>query len=58
MWELIRRRDLIRFGKFEDVEFVENKDPLRKWFPIPYSILEKAVRDEYGNPIWTQNPGY
>lgn len=58
VWELIRRRDLIRFGKFEDVEFVENKDPLRKWFPIPYSILEKAVRDEYGNPIWTQNPGY
>lgn len=58
VWELVRRRDLIRFGKFESVEFVSNKDPLRKWFPIPYSILEKAVRDEYGNPIWTQNPGY
>jgi hypothetical protein len=58
VWELVRRRDLIRFGKFESVEFVSNKDPLRKWFPIPYSILEKAVRDEFGNPIWTQNPGY
>lgn len=60
-WENIRRRDLIRFGKFSDpsyVEYVTNTEDFRKWFPIPYSVLEKAPRDENGNPIWTQNPGY
>jgi hypothetical protein len=60
-WEMVRRRDLIRFGKFSDpnyVEYVSNTDPTRNWFPIPYSVLEKAVRDENGNRIWTQNEGY
>lgn len=60
-WENIRRRDLIRFGKFNDpsyVEYVTRTDECRKWFPIPYSVLEKSVRDDSGNPIWTQNPGY
>ena len=60
-WELVRRRDLIRFGKFnkpEYVEYVTATDNYRKWFPIPYSVLEKSLRDENGNPIWTQNPGY
>ncbi len=60
-WENIRRRDLIRFGKFNNpsyVEYVSVTDEYRKWFPIPYSVLEKSVRDENGNAIWTQNPGY
>ena len=60
-WEMVRRRDLIRFGKFSDpnyVEYVSNTDPTRNWFPIPYSVLEKAVRDKNGNRIWTQNEGY
>lgn len=60
-WENIRRRDLIRFNKFSDsnyVQYVEGKEDFRKWFPIPYSVIEKSVRDDQGNPIWTQNPGY
>lgn len=60
-WEMIRRRDLIRFGKFNDptyLQYVEAKDDFRKWFPIPFSVLEKCKRDENGNRIWTQNQGY
>lgn len=60
-WENIRRRDLIRCGKFGDknyVQYVTSTDKYREWFPIPYSVLEKAVRDENGQPIWTQNAGY
>ena len=59
-WENIRRRDLIRFGKFGAPynQYVKANDEFRKWFPIPYNILEKAERDENGNPIWTQNLGY
>lgn len=60
-WENMRRRDLIRFGKFNQasyVQFITATDSYRKWFPIPYKILEKSVRDENGNPVWTQNPGY
>lgn len=60
-WELVRRRDLIRFGKFNDpdyVQYVTGRNEYRKWFPIPYSVLEKSKRDENGNPYWTQNDGY
>lgn len=60
-WENIRRRDLIRFGKFNNpayVEYVSATDAYRKWFPIPYSVLEKSKRDENGKAIWTQNEGY
>jgi hypothetical protein len=60
-WENVRRRDLIRCGKFGDpsyVQYVTATDKYREWFPIPYSVLEKAVRDENGMPIWTQNNGY
>ncbi len=57
-WECIRRRDLIRFDKFDKIEFVTAKEPFRRWFPIPFSVIEKAKRDENGNPIWTQNKGY
>lgn len=60
-WENVRRRDLLRYQKFSDsnyVQYIEGTEDFRKWFPIPYSVIEKSVRDEQGNPIWTQNPGY
>lgn len=59
-WENLRRRDLIRFGEFEKVQYVEGlgKMEYRRWFPIPYTVLEKAERGEDGKSIWTQNPGY
>lgn len=60
-WENVRRRDLLRYNKFSDsnyVQYIEGKEDFRKWFPIPYSVIEKSVRDEQGNPIWTQNNGY
>ena len=61
-WEMVRRRDLIRFDKFNDASYVDylasGLNSTRNWFPIPYSVLEKAERDENGNAIWTQNPGY
>lgn len=57
-WECIRRRDLLRFDQFDKVEYVTGKEAFRRWFPIPFSVIEKAKRDENGNPIWTQNEGY
>lgn len=57
-WENLRRRDLIRYGQFGKIQYVTNSDKTREWFPIPYSVLEKSERDENGQPIWTQNPGY
>lgn len=60
-WEMVRRRDLIRYGRFGDpsyVEYVTNTAASRNWFPIPAEILEKSVKDENGNDLWTQNEGY
>lgn len=58
-WELLRRRDLIRFDEYKNVEFVEDKGSYRNWFPIPYAVIERSLRDpKTGKPIWTQNPGY
>ena len=58
-WENARRRDLIRFGQFEKIQYVKNTAETRRWFPIPYSVLQKAVVDpETGKKLWTQNPGY
>ena len=57
-WECIRRRDLIRFNQFDKVEYVTGNEDFRRWFPIPFSVIEKAKRDENGTPIWTQNEGY
>lgn len=60
-WEMVRRRDLIRYNKFNDIQYVTDakaKEPVRKWFPIPYSVLQKSLLDEQGNPVWTQTPGY
>lgn len=57
-WEGIRRRDLIRFGKFNDSKYVqflnekaEGKSHLN-WFPIPRKMLETS------GGVWTQNKGY
>ena len=58
---MVRRRDLIRFDKFDDIQYVTSasaKQSVRKWFPIPYSVLEKSLIDENGNKVWTQTPGY
>lgn len=60
-WEMVRRRDLIRYGKFNDIQYVASsaKTAVRKWFPIPYSILEKSLIDpQTGQKVWTQTPGY
>ncbi|MGN1225924.1 MAG: RagB/SusD family nutrient uptake outer membrane protein, partial [Candidatus Cryptobacteroides sp.] len=57
-WENVRRRDLIRFGQFENIQYVTNNDKTRRWFPIPFSVLQKSVVDENGNKVWTQNEGY
>ncbi len=61
-WELVRRRDLIRYGKFNDENYVEYliaKDDYRKWFPIPFAVLEKSsINEETGEKYWTQNEGY
>ena len=61
-WENMRRRDLIRFDKFnkpEYVEFVKATETWRNWFPIPYKILEKSYVDEAtGLHVWKQNEGY
>lgn len=62
-WECVRRRDLIRYGKYNDPSYIEwiettPADTYRNWFPIPYNILEKSYVDESGKKIWTQNPGY
>lgn len=58
-WENARRRDLIRFGLFEKIQYVKITAETRRWFPIPYSVLQKAVVDpETGKKLWTQNPGY
>ncbi|MBD0831567.1 RagB/SusD family nutrient uptake outer membrane protein [Aestuariibaculum sediminum] len=51
-FEMSRRRDLIRFGKFGDAwEFKEVSEPYRTIFPIPKTAIES-------NPKLTQNPGY
>ena len=61
-WEMTRRRDLIRYDKYNSIQYVTDakaKQAVRKWFPIPYSVLEKSLIDEKtGQKIWTQTPGY
>ncbi len=51
-FEMTRRRDLIRFGKFTDAwEFKEVSEPFRTIFPIPRTAID-------ANPNLEQNPGY
>ena len=59
-WECARRRDLIRFGQFEKVQYVTGAglNNTRRWFPIPYSVLQKSSIKADGTPYWTQNAGY
>lgn len=52
VFEMHRRRDLIRFDKFNDAwEFKEKSEPFRKLFPIPKTAID-------ANPKLKQNPGY
>jgi hypothetical protein len=61
-WELVRRRDLIRFGKYsyqDPAHWASNwrqpavtVNPRNQWFPIPRAVLETSAG------VWTQNPGY
>ncbi len=58
-WELLRRRDLIRFDRYKTVQYVNQQESFRNWFPIPYAVIERSLRDpQTKKPIWTQNPGY
>ena len=51
-FEMKRRNDLIRFGKFNDAwEFKEESEAFRTIFPIPKAAID-------ANPNLTQNPGY
>lgn len=57
---MVRRRDLIRYNKFNDIQYVTDakaKQECRKWFPIPFSVLEKSLVVD-GKKVWTQTPGY
>jgi hypothetical protein len=51
-YEMHRREDLIRFGRFTD-EWWEKpaSDPHREIYPIPFNVLTS-------NPSLKQNPGH
>lgn len=53
-WEIIRRRDLIRYGQYAEGTWTGKsaKEPYYNWFPIPALYLQNSG----GN--WSQNPGY
>ena len=54
-WEMVRRRDLIRFNKYSKGEWLFKKaaaDNHWDWFPIPRKMIETS------GGLWTQNPGY
>lgn len=55
-WEMVRRQDMIRFGKYLDARTIPNKaadDPDKHTYllPIPSSVI-------LSNPKIEQNPGY
>ncbi|MCQ2347869.1 MAG: RagB/SusD family nutrient uptake outer membrane protein [Paludibacteraceae bacterium] len=52
-WEMTRRRDMIRFGKYDKggYGFAQPTESYRKWFPINEDILG-------AEPRWKQNTGY
>lgn len=42
-WEMLRRTDMIRFGKYEDTWTEKtNKDPKKRIFPIPQTAIDGA----------------
>lgn len=54
-WELIRRRDLIRYNRFSKGSWLFKDvaaDNHWDWFPIPRKMIETS------GGLWTQNPGY
>ncbi len=53
-WEMVRRRDLIRYDKYSQGEwdFKPKGEKYRDWFPIPRKMIETS------GGLWTQNEGY
>ena len=54
-WEMVRRRDLIRYNKFAKGAWLFKpieEDNHRDWFPIPRKMIETS------GGLWTQNQGY
>ena len=54
-WELVRRRDLIRYNRFSMGSWdykAKAKDNHWDWFPIPRKMIETS------GGLWTQNEGY
>lgn len=53
-WEMIRRRDLIRYGRYAEGTwlFKPARPSYYNWFPIPRKMIETS------GGLWTQNPGY
>lgn len=55
-WEMLRRTDMIRFGKYEDVWTEKtNTDRQKRVFPIPLTAIDAASNLP---GYLTQNPGY
>jgi hypothetical protein len=51
-WEMYRRKQAIRFGKFDAAGTAKAKSPsTRRIFPIPQSTLDASK-------LFTQNDGY
>ena len=55
-WEMVRRTDMIRFGKYEDAwtEKTDN-DKLKRLFPIPQTAIDGASEIP---GFLAQNQGY
>lgn len=54
-WEMLRRRDLIRYNKFAKGAWLfkpAEADNHRDWFPIPRKMIETS------GGLWRQNEGY
>jgi hypothetical protein len=54
-WEMLRRRDLIRYDRYAKGEWDFKKaseDNHHDWFPIPRKMIETS------GGLWEQNPGY
>lgn len=53
-WEMVRRRDLIRYGRFAEGTWLYKpaREKYFNWFPIPRKVIETS------GGLWTQNEGY
>ena len=55
-WEMLRRSDMVRFGKYEGTWTEKtNSDPLKRVFPIPQTAIDGASNLP---GYLVQNPGY